>query len=49
MIGENYIRCGEGSVMLVYHERDARTYPMCERCGRHNVDNRGGIQVAALR
>lgn len=49
MIGSLYLRCGLASTMLIFHEKDSKVYPMCEACGTHNRDNRGGIQVAALK
>jgi hypothetical protein len=33
---------GEEAVIVVWHEKDRRAYPMCEACGDHNVRNRGG-------
>lgn len=48
MLGSMYLRCMAPSTMLIFHEKDNRVYPMCEECGTHNRDNRGGLQMAVL-
>lgn len=39
---DHYIPCNKPAVQLVFHERDDRTYRMCEACAWHNIQNRGG-------
>ena len=42
----SYIPCGNKATCIIYHERDHRGYYMCDSCGAHNIDNRGGKIVA---
>lgn len=37
-----YVPCGRPAVHSVRHNRDGRSYNMCEACTDHNVKNRGG-------
>lgn len=41
----DYTRCNQPSIGIVWHEKDRRAYPMCRLCLSHNTDNRGGIQI----
>ena len=50
----NYIRgmhitCGRPAVTTVYHERDRKSYAMCEMCADHNINNRDGQEVEDIR
>lgn len=38
--------CGRPAMKSVYHERDNKSYAMCDMCADHNIRNRGGLEVA---
>lgn len=40
--GSYYIACGRPAKAIVRHDKDRRSYYMCEMCADHNVRNRGG-------
>lgn len=42
---QDYSRCSEPAVGIVWHDRESRAYPMCRACLTHNVDRRDAIQL----
>lgn len=43
-----YLPCGQPATTRVRHERDQRTYNMCDMCADHNIKNRGGKDMGAV-
>jgi hypothetical protein len=42
---EIYIQCGQPAVAIIWHNKDRRSYAMCEACADNNVRNRNGIEL----